>query len=115
MPGRRSSSTDDTAAAEETSPAQPLGAADTDDPDAFVTSSRPDPTDNDLRTGRVAAVASVAPRPTGEPQLVLASEPRIEVFEQLAPGNVVVEITHNLDTGSRSYRWTDRTRLSREG
>jgi hypothetical protein len=86
------------------------GPADTDDPDVRVSSSSPNPTDQDRRTGRTpAAVAMDPPQPV---PLRLAGEHRTETYELLAPGNVVVAVTHNLDTGATEYVWTDRTELA---
>jgi hypothetical protein len=90
-----------------------VGPADTDTPDEHVTSARVAPDTDDLRGGRaIPATIPVEPRPTQAPALVLADEPRIDQFEVLAPGNVVVEVTHNIDTGERSYVWTERTHLA---
>jgi hypothetical protein len=36
----------------------------------------------------------------------------METYELLAPGNVVVEVTRNIDTGQQSLVWTDRTQLA---
>jgi hypothetical protein len=86
------------------------GPADTDDPDVRVSSSNPNPTEQDRRTGRTPA-AVVVDRPQAAP-LRLAAEHRTETYELLAPGGVVVAVTHNLDTGATEYVWTDRTELA---
>jgi hypothetical protein len=87
-----------------------VGPADTDDPTVRVSSTNPAPTEQDRRTGRTpAAVAVDPPRPA---PLRLAGEHRTETYELLAPGNVVVDVTHNLDTGATEYVWTDRTELA---
>jgi hypothetical protein len=88
------------------------GPADTDSPDEHVTSGRTTPTENHLRGGQaIPATVPVAPRPVAGP-LQLAGEPRLETYELLAPGNVVVEVTRNIDTGEQSLVWTDRTELA---
>lgn len=89
------------------------GPVDTADATVRVSSASPAPTDHDRRTGRTPAVVPVdRPDPVPPPPLLRLTGERIEHYELLAPGGVVVEVTNNLDTGETQYRWTDRDQLS---
>lgn len=90
-----------------------VGPADTDNPDVRVSSAPPTPTGRDLHTGTTITAVALPDRPAPPGPLQLASEPRTESYELVAPGGTVVEVTHNIDIGQRSYHWTDRTTLAR--
>ncbi len=83
------------------------GPADTSDPSVRVSSTAPTPSETDLRRGTaIAATAIVPPTP---PPLALVGEPRIESYELIAPGGLIVEVVRDLDSDQLSYNWTDRT------
>ncbi|MGD9525636.1 hypothetical protein [Pseudonocardia sp.] len=92
-----------------------VGPGDTADPATRVASARPDPADNDLRTGRTVAATAVperptpdAPAPAPEGPLRLAGEPRIEQYEAEAPDGTILIVTRNIDDGTSTVEWTDR-------
>jgi len=75
------------------------------------TTKKPTATDPEPPYPKPGLVA-LPDRPAPPGPLQLASEPRTESYELVAPGGTVVEVTHNIDTGQRSYHWTSRTTLA---
>lgn len=86
------------------------GPADTDDPGVRVSSTPPNPTPVDIRSGTTRGATAAGQHQPAAP-LRLLGEPRIERFETVTPAGRVVEVARNLDTGHADYTLTDRSRL----